>query len=226
MQIHWLASRQSCQILSSRWHRSSLQRDLSISAVGAALVVSDLSPWGSRAVVLGARLLVVWYSSPKVSQAGDGEAWGDHYQVAHHLCHSQLVARLAMRVSRGRGQACGDHDRQGQARVEGAQAMPCWAGDSMSRLQKSRAASIAVCSQVRTRDYVARSLMLPLQQVLLRTICLLCEVHSGRMISQVGEDPRFDLEVLKMEDLCGELRVARGSCGFQQCGSLPSAEEC
>lgn len=74
MQSRLPASRQSYLILSWHLHRSNWQRVLSISAVAAALVVSDLSPWELRAVTVGDHLPEGWCLSPVAWQAEDGVA--------------------------------------------------------------------------------------------------------------------------------------------------------
>lgn len=132
-----------------------------------------------------------------------------------------------MEVSTDRGQVCEGRDHQGQVLEEEVRATPCWAGDWMSRSRRSRGASLAICSQERPSNYCVTAANaldaagaseddMPAVQVAQRTS------------SQPGMlEPQSRARVLRDQvDLRGGLRVARRQCGFQQDGSLPSAEEC
>jgi hypothetical protein len=106
-------------------------------------MVSGLTPWELRAVVVDDCLLEGWCSSPWALRAAGGGAQDVPKRAAHHSSHLQQVERSVTEGSRDQVRVYVVHGRQGPALGGVVRAMPCWAGDSTSRLRRSRAAFVA-----------------------------------------------------------------------------------
>ena len=111
-----------------------------------------------------------------------------------------------MEGSRGRGRVCGVHDHQGQALAEVVRVMPCWAVDSKSRSQRSRAASIAVCSQEYSCDYGSTAL-----QILVAAVAITEDVPAVRGPQRTSQPGMLETpEMFQIPQDRGDVCVARG----------------
>ena len=79
-------------------------------------------------------------------RAAGGEAQDVPKRAAHHWSRSRRVEHSATGGSRDQARVCVVHGHQGPALGGVVRATPCWAGDSKSRLRRSRAAFAAILS--------------------------------------------------------------------------------
>jgi hypothetical protein len=191
-------------------------------------MVSDLTPWELQAVAVDDYLLEGWCSSPWALRAAGGEAQDVPKRAAHHSSHSRRVERSVTGGSRDQARVCVVHGHQELALGGVVRAMPCWAGDSKSRLRRSRAAFVAIVVAGGSSAMMVVPIQDSTQQVLLQFECLLCEVHSGQLVSQMhGTAGASNIPQLE-EVFCGSTRmvpagrfaaVSRGmltdACGLQ-----------
>lgn len=77
-------------------------------------------------------------------RAAGGEAQDVPKRAAHHWSRSRRVEHSATGGSRDQARVCVVHGHQGPALGGAVRATPCWAGDSKSRLRRSRAAFVAI----------------------------------------------------------------------------------